>query len=187
MKVQVLIAVSSQCVMAVTYTCIAVILYPILRRYNESAAIGYLGFRIIGAAFLYVGIVTLLSLLFISESFAAAGQPGSSYFHTIGELLRVGRDWFNHIGMILPWSLGGLMLYYAFLQMKLIPNWLSVWSLLSSSLTLIATLLLIVDAIKVVTVVYLVLNGPAVLFEIALAVFLFTRGLRPIDVQLKEE
>jgi hypothetical protein len=89
--------------------------------------------------------------------------------------------------MILPWSLGGLILCYAFLQMKLIPNWLSVWGLLSSSLTLIATLLLIVDAIKVVTVVYFVLNGPAVLFEIALAVFLFTRGLRPIDVQLKEE
>ncbi len=88
-------------------------------------AFPYFSFRIIGAMFLFIGIVSLLLLLFISQSFVSSGQPNSSHFQTLGQLLRVGRDWINHIAMILPWSIGGLLLYYSFLRMKIIPIWLS--------------------------------------------------------------
>ena len=42
-KTQVLIAVFFQSAMAAVYVCIAVLLYPIIKRYNEGFAIGYLG------------------------------------------------------------------------------------------------------------------------------------------------
>jgi hypothetical protein len=58
-KIQVLIAVIFQSAMAIAYVCIAVMLYPIIKRFSESLAIGYFGFRIIGAAFLFVGMGSL--------------------------------------------------------------------------------------------------------------------------------
>ncbi|HOV14679.1 MAG TPA: DUF4386 family protein [Spirochaetota bacterium] len=96
-KTQVLIAVFFQFAMASVYVCITVLLYPIVKKYSERIALGYFGFRIIGAMFLFIGIISLLLLLFLSQIFNTAGNPVSSYFQTIGELLRNGRDWMNHI------------------------------------------------------------------------------------------
>ncbi len=186
-KTTVLIAVFFQSAMAAVYVCIAVLLYPIIKKYNEGFAIGYFGFRIIGAAFLFVGIVSLLLLLLLSQSFVSAGQINSPYFHTIGELLRTGRDLMNHIGMILPWSLGGLILYYCIFKMKLAPKWLSIWGIVGSALTIIATLMLMLDFIKIVTPTYFIMNTPTALFELSLAIFLIVKGFNPIVVNSNEK
>lgn len=186
-KTQVLIAVFFQSAMAAVYVCIAVLLYPIIKKYNEGFAIGYFGFRIIGAAFLFVGIVSLLLLLLLSQSFVSTGQLNSPYFQTIGELLRTGRDLMNHIGMILPWSLGGLILYYCIFKMKLAPKWLSIWGIVGSSLTIIATLMLMLDFIKIVTPTYFMMNTPTALFELSLAFFLIVKGFNPIVVNSNEK
>ncbi len=185
-KIQVLIAAFFQFSMATVYVCIAVLVYPIIKKYNEGMALGYFGFRIIGAAFLFFGIVSLLLLLFISQIFVAAGQPSASHFQTIGELLRAGRDWMNHIGMILPWSIGGLILYYIFFRINCIPKWLSVWGIIGSSLTLIATFLLMFDLIKIVTPVYIILNIPTALLELVLAIYLIINSFTPIPVNVNK-
>lgn len=50
-----------------------------------------------------------------------------SFLECTAELLRKGRDIVNHIVMILPWALGGFILYYVLYQNRLVPRWLSVW------------------------------------------------------------
>ncbi len=184
-RTQVLIAVFCQFAMATVYACIAVLLFPIIKQYSEVMALGYFGFRIIGAMFLFIGIVSLLLLLSLSESFLAAGQPDSSHFQTTGQLLRQGRDWMNHVAMILPWSMGGLLLYFSFIKMKIVPFWLSVWGLMGSVLTLVATLLLLFDLVKIITPIYFIMNAPTALFELVLAVFLIIKGFKPIVVDTK--
>lgn len=177
-KTRVLAAVFFQFAMASVYVWIAVLTYSLIKPYNIKMALGYFCLRIIGAIFLFIGIVTLLALLFISQTYIAAGQPNSSYFQTLGELIRVSRDWLNHIGMILPWSMGGLLLYYCFFRLKLIPSWLSIWGIAGSSLTLAATFLFMFDLIKVVSPIYFILNTPAALFELVLAFYLIFKGFK---------
>lgn len=179
LRTQVLVAVFFQAAMAAAYVWIAALLYPVIRTYSEGLAIGYFGFRIVGAAFLFVGIASLLLLLSLSESFVTAGQLNPFYFRTTGELLRTGRDLMNHVGMILPWSLGGVIVYYCTFKMKLVPPWLSVWGIAGSTLTLIATVLLMLDVIEIVTPVYFIMNTPTALCELSLAVFLLVRGFDP--------
>jgi len=187
LKIQVLIAVFFQAAMAAVYVWIAVLLYPILKKYNEKLASGYFGFRIIGAGFLFVGIGSLLLLLWLSQSFVSADQVNSSYFHTIGELLRRGRDILNHIGMILPWSIGSLILYYCIYKMKLLPRWLSIWGFVGSAFTLISTLLLMLTIIEMATPIYFIMNTPTALFELILAIFLMVRGFNSVDVNSHEK
>lgn len=177
-KLQVLIATFFQFAMASVYVCIAVLLYPVIKHYNERIALGYFSFRIIGAMFLFIGIVSLLLLLFISQEFVSSGQPDLSHFHTIGQILRVGRDWMNHVAMILPWSIGGLLLYFCFFRMKIIPSWLSLWGLVGSTLTITTTLLLMFDLIRIVTPIYFIMLMPNAIFELVLAVYMIIKGFR---------
>ena len=175
-RTQVLVAVFFQAAMATVYVCIAVLFYQILKKHGDGLAIAYFGFRIIGAAFLYVGIGSLLLLLWLSGSFVAAGQPDSSYYQTLGELLRKGRDLMNHVGMILPWITGGLILCYCLFKNRLVPRWLSAWGIAASALTVLATVMLMLDFIEMATPTYFIMNTPTALFELSLAVYLFVKG-----------
>ena len=146
-KTQVLWAMFFQFAMASVYVGISVVIYPIIKKFNEGLALLCFGFRIVGAAFLYIGIVSLMLLLFISQSYSTSNQPNPSYYQTIAELLRVGRDGLNHIGMILPWSIGGLILFYSFFRMNLVPKWLTIWGMIGYTLTLMSTILLLFEII----------------------------------------
>lgn len=179
---QVLVATLFQAAMAVVYVTITVLVYPIIKKYNKSLAVGYFGFRIIGSGFLFAGIGSLLLLLELSQSFAAAGQADVLDFEVIAELLRQGRDILNHIGMILPWSIGGLILYYSLYKFRLIPRWLSIGGMIGSTLTLLATLLLMLNIIKLASPVYFILNAPIAICELFLAVLLIFRGFNQVKV-----
>jgi len=178
-KTQVLWAMFFQFAMASVYVGISVVIYPIIKKFNEGIALWYFGFRIIGAAFLYIGIVSLMLLLFISQSYIASNQPNPSYYQTIAELLRVGRDGLNHIGMILPWSIGGLILFYSFFRMNLVPKWLTIWGIIGYTLTLMSTILLLFEIIKIITPIYFVMNTPTALLELVLAGYLIIKGFNP--------
>lgn len=175
---RILVGVFFQAMMAITYVAILVITYPIVRMTGQERAIAYLALRAIGAAFLFVGIVTLLLFLSLGQQYAAADAANAAHFKTVGELLRYARDGLNHIGMILPWSLGGLFLYRAFWKTGLIPSWLSIWGMVGSALTVVATLLYMLSQIQIVSVTYMALNMPLALLEISLAIYLITQGFR---------
>jgi len=181
-ETQVLIAVFFQAAMAVVYSGIAVLFYPIIKKYSEKLAAGYFGFRIIGAGFLFAGIGSLLLLLWLSQSYVGAGQPDQSHFHITGELLRQGRDVLNHIGMILPWSIGGLILYFVLYKIRLVSRWLAIWGIVGSAFTLIATLFLMLNIIKLTDPIYFIFNAPIAFCELVLAIFLIVRGFNSVEI-----
>lgn len=182
-ETQVLIAVVCQAAMAMAYVAITAVTYPLVRRHDANLAAGYLGLRMIGSGFLFVGIGSLLLLLWLSQNASAAGLEPAT-LHLTGELLRRGRDILNHIGMILPWSVGGLILYASFHRTNVVPRWLSVWGLAGSTLTLLATVLLMVDAIAMAKPAYFVMNAPTGLLEVTLAIFLMVKGFRTSTASL---
>jgi len=177
-ETNILVAVFFQAGMAILYTFIAVLTYPIVKKDSQVGGAAYLAFRITGAAFLFVGIVFLLLFLHLGREVSLAGAENVAPYQLIGDFLRKARDGLNHIGMILPWSIGGIFLYRAFLRAGSIPRWIAIGSLSSVSLTMIATLLYMLDQIQIVTVSYIALNIPTAVFELILAVYLLARGGR---------
>ncbi len=176
---QVITGALFQFIMAAAYVGYAIILYPILRKYNEGLAIGFVGFRFIAGVFNIIGVISILLLLTLSHEFVKAGAPDSSHFQALGGLLRSGRDLVNHVAMILAHSLGGLMYYYIFYQTKLIPRWFSGWGLIGTTLTILASLLVMFSLIDIITPFYIVLNLPIALQEMLLAVWLIVKGFNP--------
>ncbi|MBR30669.1 MAG: hypothetical protein CMN77_05110 [Spirochaetaceae bacterium] len=185
MSVGVYVAVFFQAMIACVYVGLACIFYTVLRSQEPTIAVFYFGFRIIGAAFLFLALVPLLVLLTMSEQYLQATDADLSamqlQLETIAELTRLSRDWINHLAMILPWSIGGLFLYSGLLRSNLLPAWITWWGLGSSVLTLASTLLLMLGLLKIVTPMYFVLNAPTALLEITMAIYLFLRGFRTTD------
>ena len=174
-------AVIFQAMMAIVYVAIAVITYPIVKVDSRTGALAYFAFRVTGAAFLFVGIVTLLLLLAASHQYSVADAAHAASLETAGGLIRQMRDWLNHIGMVLPWSIGGLFLYRSFLTTRVIPQWMSIWGLIATTSTLVATVLYMLDRIQLVTITYFALNIPTALLELILAGYLITRGFRSVS------
>lgn len=173
-----------QIIMATAYVGIAITLYPVLRKYNESLALGFLGFRIVAAVFIIIGVVSLPLLLELSRGFAKAGAPDSSHFQILGNLLRTGRDFVNHVAMVLALGAGGLMFYFLLYQEKLTPRWLSSWGLIGTTLSMSASLLLMFRLTEVISTTYLILNLPMALQEMVLAVWLMAKGFDPSALAL---
>ena len=79
--------------MAVLIAGISSWLYPVLKKHNEAFAVGYVVTRTIEIMIFTVGVISLLTLLTLSEEFLAAGTPEDSYFQTTGTLLLAVREW----------------------------------------------------------------------------------------------
>ena len=139
-------------------------------------ALGFLSFRIIAAVLNIIGFISLLMLLSLSQEFVRERTPDSSYFQTSGDLLRSGRDFVNHIAMILTLSVGSLMFYFSLYQTKLIPRWLSFWGLLSTIFTILASILIMFHIIDIITAIYIGLNFPLILLEMVLAIWFIIKG-----------
>ena len=179
---QVILGAVFQFIMAVVYIGIAITLYPILRKYNENLALGFLSFRIIAAVFIIIGVISLLLLLALSQEFTKSMITTPSFFHTIGSLLRTGRDLVNHIAMILTVSVGGLMFNFLLYQAKLVPKWLSVLGITGNILAILASLLVMFYIIDIISAVYLVLFLPIALQEMVLAIWLIVKGFNSSEI-----
>jgi hypothetical protein len=179
-EAKILNAVFFQAAFAVVYVGIAVLPLAMLKRYREGLATAYFGFRIIGAAFSFLGMASLLLLLSLGRSFAAGGTLDSQIVRLLGELLRTGRDMINHIAVVLPWCIGGLILYHGLYAARLVPAWLSIWGIVATSLGIVSTILFMLNFIRIVSPTYMLMMTPTALVDLALALFLIIKGFRPI-------
>lgn len=178
---RVIISALFQFVLFITYLGFVLLLYPVLKRYNKSLALGFLSFRITAGVILILGIVILLSILALSQEFVKSPSENSMVFEALGNVLKITRDYINHVFMVLTLGMGNLMLYTLLFKAKLIPGWISVWGISGTVLSVLASVLLLFKIVDVITPEYLVLNVPTALFEIVFGFWLIFKGLNLRD------
>jgi len=177
---QVGMAVLFWLILAVSVTGIGVMMYPILKKYHEGLALGYVGFRLIEAIGIIVASITLLSLLTLSQEYSAGTLDVANY-QPIGSLLLALQDWSFEIGTLIFLGLGGLFLYYSLYELKLVPRLLSVWGLIGAACVLLYGLLglfgLTADSMALN-----LLAAPIAIQEMVFAVWLIVKGFNPSTV-----
>ncbi|MGK5508352.1 DUF4386 domain-containing protein [Brevibacillus formosus] len=174
----VLIGAFFQLLMIVAYVGIPILMYPILSKHNKSFAIGSVAFGIIAGVFIILGVIVLLLLLTVSHEFVKIGTLHVSYFQTLGGLLREGRDLVNHVATTLAFALAMFLFTCVFYQTQLVPRWLSVWGLIGSTLSILASLLFMIRFIGL-DATYMMLNIPIAFQQLVLAIWLIIRGFNP--------
>lgn len=165
-----------QFIMAVACAGIGIVLYPVLRRYNESLALGAVAFRIIEALFQILGIVILLLLVTISREYVKTGAPLQSHYHVLGALLLAANDQANQVAVTLAWCTGALMYYSLFYKYKLIPRWLSGWGIAGISLAATASILFLFGVVGPFSTGQAALMLPISVQELVMAIWLIVKG-----------
>lgn len=155
---------------------IAIALYPVLRRFNEGLALGAVGFRIIEGVFYALGMAVLWSMSTLSRQFVDAGAPADQHYTTLGKTMLAQYHWLADAGLLLAFSLGGLMYYLVFYRSKLIPTWLSAWGIAGAILLMVAGVLVIFGVIDPLSVGQVALAAPIGVQEMVLAVWLIAKG-----------
>jgi hypothetical protein len=159
---------------------IAISMYPVLKKFNPTLALGAVGFRISEGVLRIVSMSFLLGLITLSQLFVKAGAPESSYFQTLGALLKELRNWVGGgVGSLLAFSVGCSLYYIIFYSTKLIPRWISVWGLVTGISGIVSCALVSTGLIAPISTVQVVMLIPMLPQEIVLAVWLIVKGFNP--------
>jgi hypothetical protein len=159
---------------AVAVAGIGIVIYPILKKRNEAAALGYAGARIVEGVFFIVNVIAILTLLKLSQEFVKAGAPHASHFQTSGQLLLAAGDRAFLLGFALAFTLSALILNCLLYHSRLIPRWLSGWGLVGAVLLWVHYLLQSfgIDQVGI-------LFFPIAVQEMVFAVWLIVKGFNP--------
>ncbi|MCI4368023.1 MAG: DUF4386 domain-containing protein [Thermoplasmata archaeon] len=154
---------------ALAVVLIAAFLFPILRRYDEGIAAGYLGVRVVEAVILVVGAVGTLLLVTLSQAYVGAGSPPDPSYSTSGVVLQGIGTW-AFVADPLIFGVGAVLFYYLLFRSRLVPLWLSGWGMAGAVLVFGAGLTGLFGSFQYALAV------PIAVQEMALAGWLILRG-----------
>jgi hypothetical protein len=168
--------------MGLALALVPVVLFPILKKQNETIALGYIVFRGALETVTYIAmVITWLFLIIVSQEYIAAGAPDGSYFQPLGALLQKGNDSISTI-LVIVFCLGALMLYYLLYRSKLIPRWITVFGFIAITLHLVTGFLIIFQLMSPFSTINMIVNFPIFLQEMVMAVWLIAKGFNPAAI-----
>lgn len=173
---QIILGAIFELILACSAIGTAIMLYPYIRKQNESIARGYVCFRFFETVLIVIGIVSVLSLLTLSQVFVSSDNPSISAYQTSGALLLAVHDWTFILGPNFMLGVNTLMYSYLLYQSKLVPRFISVMGLAGASMIIIAALLEMFGVIQQVSTWGTILAIPIFFFEMILAVWLIVKG-----------
>lgn len=169
-RVQVISGVLLQFVDAVAVVGIGVVMYPLLKRYNETIASGYVATRILEFVFLVIGGVGSLLLITLSGSVLEAGAANAAQFQALGELLQM-QIFLGYQIAMLTLGLGSVLACYLLYTSGLIPRAMSALGLIGYAALSVGAVLELFGF-----EVGLILAIPGGVFELILPIWLIVKG-----------
>lgn len=163
--------------MGVVLVGMAITVYPVLKRFSPTAAIAYIGARLLECVIYIILVLSMLALAGLGRDYIAAGSPSDSYFQVVGGLLVAVPDWAGHgILDVAIFPVGAVILYTVFYRVGLVPRWLSVWGLVGAVLYWAGGFLVMFDVIAPLGSVHVMLQAPLGLQELVLGIWLISKG-----------
>lgn len=152
---------------------IGLALYPVLRRHDETIALGYLATRLFESILMVGGIVGLLLLVPLSGANVQPGTADPSSLDALATLAVAGNDYAYNVAM-LGLGVGSLPFCYLLYRSRLVPRSIAVLGLVGYP-ALVALMVLELIGGGVAPTLY-VLYLPGAAFELGLALWLIARG-----------
>ena len=155
----------------------AVALFPILKRVNESVALGFVTARVVECAFIAVGILSLLSLVTLRQE--AAGADAGSLV-AVGKSLVVLHDWAFLLGPGFVVGVGnGLLLGYLMYRSGLVPRRMAMLGLVGGPLLCASGIAVLFGVFEAGSVWQGIATIPEFVWELSLGIWLIVKGFNP--------
>lgn len=159
----------------------AVVLFPILRRQNEGIALGYVAARLIEGTFIVVGMVSLLAVVTLRQTFAGTAEAETGALITAATALVALHDWTFLFGpSFLGAGLGnGILLGYLMYRSGLVPRRMALLGLVGGPLLCASGTAVLFGVFDAGSVWQGIATIPEILWEASLGLYLIFKGFRP--------
>jgi hypothetical protein len=163
----------------VTQIGTAVVIYPLVRRQSETVALGYVAARIMESVFAAIGIISIVSVLNVSDALTGASSNAATALAVQGDSLVHNYDWAFLWGPGLIAGIGnGILLGYLMYRSALVPPRMAILGMVAGSLIIFSFLMMLIGVYK---------NGegpsglftlPEAVWELFLGVYCAWKGFR---------
>jgi hypothetical protein len=151
----------------------AVVLFPVLRKQNESAALGLVAARILESGTIFVGVAFLLSIVTLRQ--AGAGADALATSHALVSLY----DRIFLLGQSFMPAICDLLLGFLLYQSRLVPRGLALIGIAGSPVLLIGYFAILFGLIGQHAPLAGLFAIPVALFEFSLGIYLVVKGFKP--------
>jgi hypothetical protein len=154
----------------------AVVLFPVIKRQNEAAAMGLVGSRVLEGATIFVGVACMLTIVTLRRDGAEADSvaTANALIGTYDGTFLIGQS-------IMP-AINALLLGTLLYKSRLVPRMLPVVGLIGAPLLLLAQTGVLFDLWGRTSAPTGILTIPIGLWEFSLGVYLVVKGFRPSAV-----
>ncbi len=178
---QVLLGALFDLVTALACIGTAVALYPVIRRQSEAFSIGFVTTRVFEGAVIIIGVVSLMAVVTLRQTGAAAGTDASALV-AVGQGLVAVRDATFLVGPGVMPGLNALLLGYVLYRSRLVPRAIPAMGLIGAPVFLISAGLSILGLNEQVSTLSLIALPLIFFWELSLGLWLTFKGFRPAAV-----
>jgi hypothetical protein len=172
----------SEVVVALAGIGTAVVLFPVAKRQSETAALGFVTSRVLEAALILVGVVSLLSITTLRHDVAGTAGADPASLLTTGHTLVAAYDWAFLLSQSLAPVVNALCLGYVMYRSGLVPRILPILGLVGAPLLLASDIAIFFGVYDRMAPIAAVAALPIAAWEFSLGVYLLVKGFRPSAV-----
>ncbi|MCU0448997.1 MAG: DUF4386 domain-containing protein [Bernardetiaceae bacterium] len=172
-------------ILVATATGTGIMLFPLLKRYQETIGLAYLSFRILEVVFISIGIVSVLTALSISEQHTSGMIQSKDDAQNLMATFIYVHKWTFMIGPNFMLAINTFLYSYVLFRTKVIPIQLSRLGLVASFLIMTAAILELFGIIEQISTWGILLALPIALYEMTLAIWLIVKGIKTFPETLR--
>jgi hypothetical protein len=158
----------------------AVTLYPVIKRQNEGAALGFVAARVLEAVMIFTGVVSLLSLVTLRQDLGAAGGTNAAALVTIGASHVAIYNWTFLLSQSLMPGINALLLGSVLYRSRLVPRVIPAIGLIGAPFLICTVIATLFGGFKLGSPELAAL--PVAAWELSLGVWLVVKGFRPSPI-----
>jgi hypothetical protein len=161
----------------------AVALFPIVKRQNEAVALSYVAVRVLEAAIIFAGIVSLISVVALRQGFTGAAAADTAPLLAVGKSLVALHDSTFLLGPGILAGLGnGMLLGYLMYTSNLVPRRMALLGLVGGPLVSASGIAMLLGLYAPVSLWSVIATIPEFFWELSLGIWLTIRGFNPSAV-----
>jgi hypothetical protein len=155
----------------------AVVPYAVFRRYSEGLALGYVAARLIECTFIAIGIISLLTFLFMRQEGTAGTDAalGEAFVAIYDRAFLIGPGFFAGVA-------NGMILGYLMYRSGLVPRGMAMLGLIGGPLIVASGIAVMFDVIERGSLVQGVATIPEFIWELSFGIYLIVKGFKPSPI-----
>jgi hypothetical protein len=160
----------------------AVVLFRVVKRHSETLALGFVASRLLEAAIISVGVVSLLAVVTLRQDLTGAAGADEASLAAVGSSLVAVHEWTFLFGPNVMAAVNALLLGTLMYRSGLVPRAIPLMGLIGGPLLLASVTGIVFGTHDLDAGLHVIAAAPIFFWELSLGVYLVVKGFRPSPV-----